>query len=461
LSFNLEDLPDYKAIIKKLTDQYRQNWKKGLGAESFVEDTFMRTILRSAIFVGHVNTDLDSIAGAIGAANLFRGTAARSEETLNGEILCALDWIGMEPPPFFDTLPGARTQKVCLVDHNEVDQMTPILKKDPQRMKRIIGLIDHHAVASNFTSSAPLYMDTRPWGSMASIVFHTYLRNRVPIPKEIARLLLCAVLSDTLNLKSGTTTPADRFCVALLSSFGEVEDVNELAMRLFTAKTNWIVGLGAYEMVRGDQKNFEVNGVRLSIAVLEVTAVDPVLKVAEDLMIQMRVFKYEKGDYLDEETCDKCHDVAKEVHCALLFVVDTIKQESLALICGSREQWLLDKAFPEGAWRAASPHVLSPSAWLTTDQTLCNVGSLVSRKLDFVPRCTNVLQTEKLPSWYKETSAEMQRVGEVLSAMAGAGILQGHVKMEWDREPLREAIWNTPKGETGKSASSVKGFCTG
>ena len=49
---------------------------------------------------------VDSIAGAVCAAELFRGHAARSEEDYNGEIDWALKWIGMDPPPTFDKIPG-------------------------------------------------------------------------------------------------------------------------------------------------------------------------------------------------------------------------------------------------------------------------------------------------------------------------------------------------------------------
>jgi manganese-dependent inorganic pyrophosphatase len=363
-----------------------------------VEDTFMRSQLRNCIFVGHVNTDLDSIAGAICAAELFGGVAARAEDKYNGEIEFALQYVGMDAPPMFDNVPGALPgctegllRKVCLVDHNEVDQMTKVLKDDPRRMNRIAGLIDHHAIASSFTTSAPLFMDVRPWGSMSSIVFHMYLRSRVPIRREVALLLLCAILSDTLNLKSGTTTPADRFSVALLSAFAEVDDIFSLAMRLFEAKTNWIVGLGAYEMVRGDQKNFAHGGVRYSLAVLEVTSMDPVLAVAEDIITQLRVFKYERGDSTDPTTGERRHDPAAEIHCALLFVVDTIRRRSAALICGGRELHLARAAFPDATWRAAAPGMRSPSPFVPADETLCDLGIRVSRKLDFAPACADAL----------------------------------------------------------------------
>lgn len=236
------------------------------------------------------------------------------------------------------------------------------------------------------------------------------------------------------------TTPADRFCVALLSSFGEVEDVDALALKLFTAKTNWIVGLGAYEMIRGDQKNFVVNNVRLSIAVLEVTTMAPVLQEAEDLMMQLRVFKYEKGDYIDEDTDEDCHDTNKELHCALLFVVDTVKQESVAIICGAREKWLVERAFPEGTWSAAADDMEPPSKFIKVNETLCHVGKLVSRKLDFVPRCTQTLQSEELPKWYHDTSEEMKRVGQVMASGA-VSFVQG-VRMNVDgRELLKSAIF--------------------
>ena len=80
----------------------------------------------------HVNTDLDSIAGAIAAADLYDGVAARAEEDFNGEIAHALSLPEVQGkvsiPPTFDAIPGGAKpdpatkgyRKVCLVDHNEV-----------------------------------------------------------------------------------------------------------------------------------------------------------------------------------------------------------------------------------------------------------------------------------------------------------------------------------------------------
>ena len=58
-----------------------------------------------------------------------------------------------------------------------------------------------------------------------------------------------------------------------------VKSPDDLARRQFQAKTDWIVNLGAYEMVRGDQKDFEVDNWKCGIAVLEVTTPRPVREI--------------------------------------------------------------------------------------------------------------------------------------------------------------------------------------
>ena len=108
---------------------------------------------------------------------------------------------------------------------------------------------------------------------MASIIAHLFVRLARPMTEVTARLLLCAILSDTLNLRSVTTTAADRFAVALLAKRGRLENrraINDVAKAMFRAKTKWVVGLGPYAMVRGDQKDFEVDPALLGCWVLGV-----------------------------------------------------------------------------------------------------------------------------------------------------------------------------------------------
>merc|ERR1712100_689030 len=111
----------------------------------------------------------------------------------------------------------------------------------------------------------------------------------------MGRILLCAILSDTLNLQSVTTTDADRFAVSLLSKIGCIDNPDQIAREMFKAKTHWITCLGPYAMVRGDQKDFKWGNWKVGISVLEVTDMEPVLAHAEDLILELRFLKKEKG----------------------------------------------------------------------------------------------------------------------------------------------------------------------
>ena len=77
-----------------------------------------------------------------------------------------------------------------------------------------------------------MYIDIRPWGSACTIVAHTYLRIRKPIPPKVAGILLSGILSDTLNLRSPTTTDHDRLVVAVLAEISGCKDIDELCERV-------------------------------------------------------------------------------------------------------------------------------------------------------------------------------------------------------------------------------------
>merc|ERR1719149_2441 len=83
----------------------------------------------------------------------------------------------------------------------------------------------------------------------------------------------------------------------------------------------------------------------------------------------------------------------------MMFVVDTLKQCSVALICGGREEHLARKAFPGAPFRKAFKGVRSPSEFFSADSTLCDLGPLCSRKLEYLPKCSEALQ-EGVPDWF-------------------------------------------------------------
>ena len=125
--------------------------------------------LDDAIFVGHVVTDLDSIAGAIGAANLYGGVPARASEP-NTETTFALEnWGVALPPKVEDLLVERPDRNVCLVDFQQQSQLNKAIP-----MANIVGIIDHHALQSNtIVTEKPIFVDIRPWGCMSSTIAHS------------------------------------------------------------------------------------------------------------------------------------------------------------------------------------------------------------------------------------------------------------------------------------------------
>lgn len=387
-----ESITEYHEMATLMVTEIR-NHQEQPQAEAFLEKTLNDRALAGAIFVGHIKTDVDSIAGAIGAAYFHKGVAAKSERELNGEIRFALEFAGLEEPPLFDDVPGAaapddqgKLLNVCLVDHNERKQMTEALRLDDNALRRVVGVIDHHALADNFHTTRPIVIDIRPWGSMASIVAHAYLRANKIIPKGIARLLLSAILSDTLNLQSVTTRKADQMLVPILALLGGVEDIDGLAEAQFHAKTDYIVQQGPYEMTRGDQKDFQVGEWKFGIAVLEVTNPTAVLERASDLLLELRMLKTSKG-----KGSDGMYDARKELDFAFLFVVDVTRQRSVLLICGDRELQLAQAAFPGCPTSIAAPGSEAPGNRIKPEETMMDVGERVSRKGQFLPALSKAL----------------------------------------------------------------------
>jgi inorganic pyrophosphatase/exopolyphosphatase len=100
--------------------------------------------------------------------------------------------------------------KVVMVDHSAPSQMHPSFKKlliDDGCTDILQGaIIDHHALDENIYTKAPLCMNVRPWGSISTSIPHSFSRSALTIPVDVARLLLCAIMSDSMNLTSPTTT---------------------------------------------------------------------------------------------------------------------------------------------------------------------------------------------------------------------------------------------------------------
>uniref|UniRef100_A0A7R9W198 inorganic diphosphatase n=1 Tax=Pseudictyota dubia TaxID=2749911 RepID=A0A7R9W198_9STRA len=321
---------------------------------------YLPDVLKDAIFVGHLVTDLDSVAGAIGAAALYGGTPAIASE-VNSETAFALEKFGVEKPrPIEDLIKENPDADICLVDHQQTSQMNPSISPD-----KIVGVIDHHALQSKtIVTDKPIYIDIRPWGSMSTIIAHTFITHGRRPPKHIAGMLLCAILSDTLNLQGPTTTDWDRLMVAVLDDIAEVDDIQLLASQQFKAKSKELANLSAHGLVNGDQKSFsfDASGFKgeIGFAVVETTDDEIILDRLLELLPEMVACKKERG-YTG----------------MFLAVVNIVKLHSNLLICGPTELALAKEAF---------------GGELRNDTTVMDLGNRVSRKKDFIPVITSVIK---------------------------------------------------------------------
>lgn len=139
-------------------------------------------------------------------------------------------------------------KELILVDHNERTQAVEGYEK-----ANILEIIDHHRLGS-LETSGPVFFRNMPVGCTNTIIFQMYLENMVEIPKEIAGIMLSAILSDTLMFRSPTCTPLDEQAATALAQIAGV-DIESYAQQMFEAGGN-LEGKSPEEVFLQDFKIF-------------------------------------------------------------------------------------------------------------------------------------------------------------------------------------------------------------
>ena len=227
--------------------------------------------------VGHKNPDNDSIMAAYAVARLKNATdpdneyvACRQGE-LPAESALVFDEYGIEAPVLKTEL--AADEKVLLVDHNEKGQTI-----DGIDDAELVGIVDHHRIADISTAS-PIPFINLPWGSTATIAARLYEICDVEIDAACAAALLSAVLTDTVILKSPTTTDVDRATAEKLAGIAGV-DYTEYGMRLFKSRGG-DEDVSEAEICSRDAKEFNFGGKKVWVAQYETTDIEG-LRARED-----------------------------------------------------------------------------------------------------------------------------------------------------------------------------------
>ncbi len=220
------------------------------------------------------------------------------------------EWVGFVTRRCF--LERPRT-KVIMVDHNELAQSIPGLEDAD-----VVEIVDHHRLGTIKTRD-PIFIASEPLGSSCTIVYHLYQRWHQDVDVDTARLLLSGILSDTVILKSPTTTLDDKVVVQQLAQIAGIEDVQAFGEELFRAGAS-LGDQNPRKLIESDFKQYQEFGVKFGIGQCEVTTLSGVDEVKEQFIKTL------------QEIC-----VAYALDWALFLITDVVKEGSV-LLCTAYPQ---------------------------------------------------------------------------------------------------------------------------
>ncbi|MFW6326199.1 MAG: manganese-dependent inorganic pyrophosphatase, partial [Desulfovermiculus sp.] len=281
--------------------------------------------------VGHKSPDTDSVCAAIALADLKSKMGVECKPAVQGELSpeskFVLDKFGCDAP---ELLKDATDKQIMLVDHSDLSQSLDNLNKG-----ELMGIVDHHKVG-DVTTPNPIEVWTWPVGCTCTVLKNMYDFYGVEIPKNIAGIMTCAILSDTVIFKSATCTDADKKAAEALAQKAGLDDLQELGIEMFKVKSA-IEGTPVRELVMRDFKDFDMSGNKVGIGQLEVVDLSLLDGVKGDLAKDIASLKGE-GNY----------------HSVFLLLTDIMKEGSELLLV-SDDPSKVEKAFgvaPSGdkAW---------------------------------------------------------------------------------------------------------------
>ncbi|WP_094752461.1 manganese-dependent inorganic pyrophosphatase [Psychromonas sp. CD1] len=241
------------------------------------------------LVLGHQNPDCDSLCSAIALAALFNKIGRPATPILQGkpnpEALFLLDCAGFEQPEIRTSVAG---EDIFIVDYSDWGQGTSDMKK-----ARVRGIVDHHKLG-DITTSEPLECWIWPVGCSATIVYNMYKFHEKSPEPAIAKLMMGAIISDTVNFQGPTTTELDKRAAFALAKIAGVDDIKVFAKAQFEAKSD-IKNVSAAELILRDQKVFEMAGEKIAIGQLELTSLTVALQKKDEMLVEMRQLQADKG----------------------------------------------------------------------------------------------------------------------------------------------------------------------
>ena len=210
-------------------------------------------------------------------------------------------------------------KKVILVDHNEREQSVDGLEE-----AEIIEIVDHHKIGTIGTSQ-PINFRNMTVGCTCSIIYLLFKENKVEIPKDIAGLMLSAIISDTLLFRSPTATELDKEIAFNLSQIAEV-DIDKYGLEMLKGGSS-LKGKTVEDFLFTDLKTYAFEHTKCGVA-------------------QINTLNIEEIDVKKEKLCKLIEDTTKKenYHTILLLATDVIEGGSYIYYNKSSEE-LIANAF--------------------------------------------------------------------------------------------------------------------
>lgn len=237
---------------------------------------------------------------------------------------------------------------LILVDHNELSQAIPGAES-----VEILEVIDHHKLG-NPSTHQPITFMAAPVGSTCSIVASLYRERGLEPEQPIAALLLAGIMSDTIILKSPTTTRRDRELVTWLEPLAGLEH-SAFGRDIFASCSGFSAHASLEKAVRADFKQFSAGETLFGVGQVEVVGFDEFFELKEQLREHLRQIKQ-----------------TDKLHLAGLMVTDIYSESTLFLAEGKNELAHL-MGYPQ-----LEPH-------------LYELKGVMSRKKQMVPHLMKVL----------------------------------------------------------------------
>ncbi|MFC0472981.1 manganese-dependent inorganic pyrophosphatase [Halalkalibacter kiskunsagensis] len=307
--------------------------------------------MEKVLIFGHKSPDTDTITSAIVYADLKNKIGVNAEPVrlgeINGETQFALEHFGVEVPRLVETVAN-EVENVILVDHNEFQQSAADIAQ-----VRVLEVIDHHRIA-NFETSDPLYYRAEPVGCTATILNKLYKEHGVAIEKNIAGLMVSAIISDSLLFKSPTCTDEDIKAARELAEIAEV-DLESYGLDMLKAGAD-VSSKTVAELISLDAKEFTMGANKLEIAQVNVVDTNDVFQRKTEV----------------EEALAKVID-EKGLDLFLLVVTDILENDSKVLAMGKLTD-AVEKAYN-----------------VSLEDNTAILKGVVSRKKQIVPGLDSVL----------------------------------------------------------------------